>query len=161
MATLKVDVVSDVICPWCYLAHARFEKALGVLRSEPGLEALALERKWVPYLLMPKLDPRHGSIPKRRSYRRRFGGSDEKVDRMVQKMSGLFTAEGLVYELDGQIGSTLHAHRLAEWAADQGKQDELMVAMFRRYHTHGVSPVCGGAARAIGLRGGSVRSAGR
>lgn len=156
--TLRVDVISDVICPWCYLGHVRMKRALRRLGNAAGLD-LHVERRWVPYLLVPGLDPRRGSLKKRASYRRRM--SEMAVAAMETKMGALFAAEGLQYELDGFIGSTLDAHRLAEWASDRGKQTELMEVLMERYHSAGISPAdkAGLVEAAVEVRPTAVRHA--
>eukprot|EP00947_MAST-08B_sp_MAST-8B-sp1_P001421 g1421.t1 len=135
---LQVEIVSDYICPWCYLGYRRFAAAVQNLPQPADVTV-----RWVPYLLNPRLDPNapYGAgIPKRKAYLKKFDNSEARVQKMEASMTALFEAEGIRYELDGTMGSTLNAHRLAELAGDKGLQTRFAEVMFERYHSRGLNP---------------------
>ena len=136
---LTVRIVSDIICPWCYLGLARLTKALQLLQEAFPLH-VHIQMQWVPYLLNPSLAPER-LISRRIMYRKKFNGDVAKVNAMEKQINALFIQEGLApYTLDGHVGSSLNAHRLVELAHGKGLQTKLMEVLFRKYHTEGHSP---------------------
>jgi len=136
---LDVRVVSDVICPWCYLGTERLSKALQLLQKEFPTQ-ISISQRWIPYLLNPGLSSEK-IVSKRRMYEKKFNGDLFKVKKMERSIAKLYLAEGLPkYTLDGNCGSTLNAHRLMELVKDVGLQTQLMNVLFRKYHTEGKSP---------------------
>jgi predicted DsbA family dithiol-disulfide isomerase len=150
---LTCEIVSDVICPWCFLGHARLSLALVALRAcwrdDGGARRrphLRVEKTWVPFLLMPGLDPNR-KVLKRASYLKKFRGDAGKVEAMGAKLRRLFAeveVEGgaVAYTLDGHLGSSLHAHRVAEIAKDVSPecQTRFVLEVMRRYHEEGLAP---------------------
>ena len=135
---LDVCIVSDVICPWCYLGIARLDKALVQLSQH--WQTLTVRKRWIPYLLNPSV-PIEKSIPRRKMYIKKFGGNINKVESMERTIAAQFQEEGLpAYNLNGHVGSTLTAHRLSELAVESDSQSALMESLFRRYHIEGRSP---------------------
>jgi predicted DsbA family dithiol-disulfide isomerase len=129
---LKIDVVSDVICPWCYIGKRRLERALAMLAPEQ-----AVELAWRPFELNPGM-PREG-VP-RREYRTRKFGSWERSQELDQRVTLAAAEEGLAFSLDRQerTPNTLDAHRLL-WLAEQERvQDAVAERLFRAYFVEGV-----------------------
>ena len=143
MVTLSIRVVSDIICPWCYLGNKRLEDALQILEKQwnaSSSQKITFHKIWIPYLLNPRIPP-DKLISRRQMYLKKFNNSQEKVDKMERNIGILYEKGGLPkYNLDGHVGSTLNAHRLLELARETGHQTELMKCLFRRYHTEGKSP---------------------
>ena len=126
---LRIDIVSDAICPWCWIGKRNLEAAL----DELGWEA---EVHWHPYQLNPDM-PRAGLA--RTAYRSQKFGSAERAAQLDVQVTASAAAAGLEFHLDRQhrTPNTVLAHRLARWAADQGVQTPLIEAMFQAYFQDG------------------------
>ncbi len=129
--TLKIEIYSDVICPWCYIGKKRLEKALEMVRGE--YEALVT---WLPFELNPEM-PREGHD--RKSYlTEKFGGS-EKLDEMDARVGEAAQEEKIPMKI-GKIRrspNTLDAHRLIWMAEKEGLQDMVVEALFKAYFCEG------------------------
>mmetsp|Transcript_14403 Transcript_14403/g.36466 ORF Transcript_14403/g.36466 Transcript_14403/m.36466 type:complete len:239 (+) Transcript_14403:423-1139(+) len=136
-ATLTLDVISDFMCPWCFLGSQQLGRALTALRRTQGPE-LAIHVRWRPYFLRDPSDARRAS--KRDMYRRRLGGGDAAVEAMAAKFTAALQPFGERYTVDGQVCSTVPAHRVCEWVRRQrGEAAQWRVAneLFRAYHSRG------------------------
>jgi len=126
---LAVDVMSDVICPWCYIGKRRLEKAVA---AHGG----SVRVRWLPFQLNPQM-PKEGVS--RREYRtRKFGTWERSLERDAQ-VAAAGAGEGIHFAFDrvGRTPNTLDAHRLV-WLADaEGVQDAVVEALFRAYFTDG------------------------
>ena len=124
---LTVDVISDVICPWCFIGKRRLEKAL------EGRPAVV---HWHPFQLNPDM-PREGID--RKSYRIRKFGSWERSNELDTHVAAAGRGEGLSFNFDRQFRtpSTLDAHRLIWLAGERGVQDAIVEALFLGYFTDG------------------------
>jgi predicted DsbA family dithiol-disulfide isomerase len=126
---LHVDVISDVICPWCYVGKRRLEKAIAAFDGQ-------LTVRWLPFQLNPTM-PKEGM--RRREYRTRKFGSWERSLELDARLVEVGTAEGIKFAFDEieRTPNTLDAHRLI-WLADKvGVQDAVVEALFRAYFTDG------------------------
>ncbi len=126
---LSVDVISDVICPWCFIGKRRLEKAVAA-HGGP------VKVRWLPFQLNPTL-PKEGIS--RREYRIRKFGSWERSMELDANIIAVGKQEGIhfAFDLMERTPNTLDAHRLI-WLADQeGCQDAVMEALFRAYFTEG------------------------
>jgi len=126
---LSVDVISDVICPWCYVGKRRLEKAIAA-HGKP------VKVRWLPFQLNPTM-PKDGIS--RRDYRTKKFGSWERSLELDAQMAAAGQAEGIHFAFDRteRTPNTLDAHRLI-WLADkEGIQDAVMEALFRAYFTEG------------------------
>ena len=124
---LKIEIVSDVICPWCFIGKRRFEKALQLL--QPGIET---EVHWRPFELNPDL-PAGGMD--RKLYRTRKFGSWERSQALDAQLAEAGAGEGIHFAFDRmeRTPNTFDAHRVI-WLADrQGVQDAVVEALFRAY----------------------------
>jgi predicted DsbA family dithiol-disulfide isomerase len=129
--TLAVDVISDVICPWCYIGKRRLEKAIGAVGGQHECRVC-----WHPFQLNP-LMPKDGIS--RREYRVRKFGSWERSSELDAHVAAAGAAEGIRFAFDRieRTPNTIDAHRLI-WLADQeGVQDAVVEALFRAYFTEG------------------------
>jgi len=127
---VRIDVVSDVVCPWCFIGKHRLEKALA-LRPD-----VAVEVHWRPYFLNDWI-PREGIS--REEYLTTKFGSPERYKGIAQRVSAAAAAEGLVYATD-KIKSqpnTLDCHRLIRWAEAIGKAAEMKQNLMDFYFTQG------------------------
>ncbi len=127
--TLIVDVISDVICPWCFIGKRRLEKAIAT-HGEP------VTVRWQPFQLNPTM-PREGIS--RREYRIRKFGSWERSMQLDANLVAAGKEEGILFDFDRmeRTPNTVDAHRLI-WLADkEGIQDAVMEALFRAYFSEG------------------------
>lgn len=128
---LSVDVISDVICPWCFIGKRRLEKAIAALEGSPEVRV-----RWLPYQLNP-LMPKEGIS--RREYRTRKFGSWERSQTLDAQVAAAGEAERIHFAFDRieRTPNTLDSHRLI-WLADtEGVQDAVVEALFREYFTDG------------------------
>src|SRR3984957_19117775 len=129
--TLSVDVISDVICPWCFIGKRRLEKAIAILDRQHEVRV-----RWLPFQLNPTM-PKEGIS--RREYRTRKFGSWERSLELDAKVVTVGEAEDIHFTFDRieRTPNTLDAHRLI-WLADkEGVQDAIVEAVFRAYFTEG------------------------
>lgn len=128
--TIRVDVVSDVVCPWCYIGKRRLEAAIR------GLPDVDVTVHWRPYRLDPTIPPE--GYPRRWYMERKFGSSD-RVDEVFAHVTDEAAGEGIAFDLDAiKIASnTLNAHRLIHWAGPAGVQDAVKEACLRAFFCEG------------------------
>jgi predicted DsbA family dithiol-disulfide isomerase len=127
---VKVEIWSDVVCPWCYIGKRRFETAL---QGFPH----PVELTWRSF----QLDPSATSSPAGAHVSHlaeKYGRTVEEVKGMVDNVTATAAAEGLEYRLDlAQSGNTFDAHRLLQLAKDHGVQDLLKERLDKAYFTEG------------------------
>jgi predicted DsbA family dithiol-disulfide isomerase len=128
---MHIDIVSDVICPWCYIGKRRLERALA---RRPGLVAT---RSWRAFQLNPDL-PVEG-VPHGLYLAAKFG-SAQNAGRACTALTAAGRAEGIDFAFDriGRAPNTLRAHRLIRFAADEGGGDDVVEALFRAYFSEGL-----------------------
>ena len=134
--TLSIDIVSDVVCPWCYIGKRRLEAALALLRDdEPDVRPAM---RWHPFELNPDLP--HEGID-RRSYLERKFGSVERTRGIYERVRAAGLAAGIAFALDSIVRqpNTRDAHRLIDWAQRQGDADALVEQLFRGFFLEGRS----------------------
>lgn len=129
-ATFHVDIVSDVMCPWCYIGKRRFERMV----AQHG--DYSFQVTWRPFQLDPTLPP-HGLA--RTDYLTRKFGGPEAVEAVYGPIRAAGAAEGLAFEFDRIAVSpnTVNAHRLIAWAHQQGTADRMVEALFAAYFIDG------------------------
>jgi predicted DsbA family dithiol-disulfide isomerase len=128
---LHIDVISDVICPWCYIGKRRLEKAVAALDRQHEVRV-----RWLPFQLNPTM-PKEGIS--RKEYRTKKFGSWERSLELDAQMSAVGETESIHFALDRieRTPNTLDAHRLI-WLADkEGAQDAVVEALFGGYFTEG------------------------
>lgn len=145
---VRIDVVSDIVCPWCFIGKHRFEKAIALNPDIP------VEVHWRPYFLNDWI-PREGIS--REQYLTTKFGSPERYKGIAQRVSAAAAAEGLTYAMDkiSRQPNTLDAHRLIRWADEIGKAAEMKQRLMDLYFTEGADltshTVLAQAAADIGL----------
>ena len=124
---LKVEVVSDVICPWCYIGKRRLERALAALDGE-----LSAEIRWLPFQLNPGM-PREG-MP-RAAYREAKFGSVERARQLDARVAAEGKGEGIEFAFDriDRTPNTVAAHALIALAQEQALGAAAVEALFRAY----------------------------
>jgi predicted DsbA family dithiol-disulfide isomerase len=133
-AELAVDVVSDVVCPWCYIGKRKLEAALAELRArEPHLEPKV---RWHAFQLNPDL-PR-GGIPRTAYLEAKFGGKARAAE-IYSRVQAVGAEVGIAFAFERitQQPNTLDAHRLIAWAQERGDADALVERLFRAYFIEG------------------------
>lgn len=130
---LAVDVVSDVVCPWCYVGKRKLERALDELRQQEP--ALAIAVRWHPFELNPEL-PTEG-IAREAYLDAKFGRTTGIHDRV--KAVGSSVGIDFAFERIGRQPNTRDAHRLVAWAQQSGDAAALVEALFRAYFVDGRS----------------------
>jgi predicted DsbA family dithiol-disulfide isomerase len=148
MNPVTIDVVSDVVCPWCYIGKRRLEKAIA-LNPENKVEV-----RWRPFLLNPWV-PREGMA--RNDYLTTKFGSVEAYRRIAGRVAQEAANEGLSYAVERitRQPNTIDAHRLILWAAARGKAAEMKQRLMDLYFAEGAdlsdAAVLAEAGRAGGL----------
>ena len=133
---VRVDVVSDVVCPWCFVGKRRLERALATLRgAHPGRD-LGIRVTFKPFELNPGL-PREGID--RAAYRRAKFGSAERLRLMDARLAAAGESVDIRFAFDKirRTPNTFDAHRLLWLAESLGTQDALAEALFRAYFLDG------------------------
>jgi predicted DsbA family dithiol-disulfide isomerase len=131
---MRVDIWSDIVCPWCYIGKRRFETALAAVPD--GASVQVVHRAFQLDPAMPK-----GQLFNHREVlMRKYGMSAAQVAAAQERLEAIAAEEGLEYHLaDTRTGNTLDAHRLVRHAADQGIQDAVVERLFRAHFTEGRS----------------------
>ncbi|MGA7488135.1 MAG: DsbA family oxidoreductase [Xanthobacteraceae bacterium] len=129
-SALPIDMISDVVCPWCFIGKRRLEKAIA-LRPE-----VAVEVRFRPYFLNPWV-PREGIS--RKDYLTTKFGSPERYGSIAQRVAQAAAAEGLTYALDRiqRQPNTLDCHRLIRWADEIGSAARMKQRLMDLYFTEG------------------------
>jgi predicted DsbA family dithiol-disulfide isomerase len=129
--SLTVDVISDVICPWCYIGKRRLERAIAAVEGQHEVQV-----HWHPFQLNPMM-PKEGIS--RKEYRTRKFGSWERSLELDAKVIAVGESEGIHFAFDKteRTPNSVDAHRLI-WLADQhGCQNAVVEALFRAYFNEG------------------------
>jgi len=129
LVIMIIDIVSDAICPWCYIGKRRLERALA-MAPQPDLQI-----GWRPFQLNPDM-PLEG-MDRQEYLRLKFG--DRAGGRMYQAVEEAGRAEGIPFNFDRirRTPNTLLVHRLIRYAAREGHQDDVVEAAFRAYFVEG------------------------
>ncbi len=129
---MKVEIWSDVMCPFCYIGKRRFEKALDELPGKENIEVI-----WKSFQLNPdlKTDPTKNVNQYLSEVK---GMSMERAAQLNQQVTEMAAGEGLQYDLDRAIiANSMNAHRFSHFALSKNKQDEAEEQLFKAYFTEG------------------------
>ena len=126
---LTIDIVSDVVCPWCYLGEKRLEQALAE-------EAGPIVVRWRPYQVDPTIP--EGGLDRAEYMEKKFGKSG-RLQSVHDNLTRLGAEVGLPFAFDKITRSpnTLDAHRLIRWAASAGVQSRVVDRLFEAYFVEG------------------------
>jgi predicted DsbA family dithiol-disulfide isomerase len=127
---LTIDVVSDVVCPWCYLGKRRLDEAI----RESGDPSITV--RWRPFQLDPSI-PTAGLD--RRAYLMAKFNDEARLQAIHDRLTALGAEVGAAYAFDKieRAPNTLDAHRLIRWAGAEGRQDAVVDRLFRLYFEEG------------------------
>ncbi len=124
---MRVDIWSDVICPWCYVGKARFEKALNAFTHRDEVEVV-----YHSFELDPS-SPRGVSESNLSMLSKKFGKSRAEALAMDDHVGSLARAEGLGFDSGRPVGNTFDVHRVLQLGRDRGVQQELLSAVNEAY----------------------------
>ncbi len=129
MPTLEIDVVSDVVCPWCYLGKRKLDAAM------KQVAPFEYDVRWRPFQLDPTIPPE--GIARVDYMSRKFG--PEKIAAIHARLEEAGKEDGIAFAFDKITRSpnTLDAHRLIRWAQGSGKQSEIVERLFSNYFVEG------------------------
>lgn len=127
---IHIDIVSDTVCPWCFIGKRRLERAL---RARPDVE---FQLGWRPFQLNPEI-PRSG-VSRAQYLNTKFGGNS-RAQRIYENIAASGLEEGLAFNFKAirHQPNTVDSHRLVRWAASTGKQDAVVEALFLAYFMDG------------------------
>ncbi|MBX3570258.1 MAG: DsbA family oxidoreductase [Rhizobiaceae bacterium] len=130
--SISIDLVSDMVCPWCYVGQKRVEKAIGAL---PDIDVTV---RWRPYQLDPTIPP---AGKDRRAYMLAKFGSEQRIREIHARIEPIGAAEGIDFDFDAikVAPNTLDAHRVVRWASNAapGVQNDLVKRLFKLYFEEG------------------------
>ncbi|MCC9738335.1 DsbA family oxidoreductase [Streptomyces sp. MNU89] len=124
---MRVEIWGDVVCPWCYIGTARFEKALTGFVHRDQVEVIHRSFELDPARDKTHVEPVHKMLADK------FGPQGPGMDRQAATTAA---GEGLAYRTDRQVGSTLDAHRLLHLAKAHGLQHQLLNLLFEANFAH-------------------------
>jgi predicted DsbA family dithiol-disulfide isomerase len=127
---MQIDIVSDTVCPWCFIGKRRIERAMA-MRPEVKFDVF-----WRPYRLDPTV-PREGVD--RKAYLKAKFGDSPRSSAMGDAIRSEGAGEGIEFAFDkiAKTPNTLDSHRLVRWAAGAGVQDDMVERLFRAYFREG------------------------
>jgi len=127
---MKIDIISDTICPWCFIGKRRLARTL-TMRPQPGVEI-----SWRPYQLNPDM-PIEG-MDRAQYLANKFGGAG-RADRMYERIRATGREEGIDFHFERirRTPNTVNSHRLVAFADRHGVQDAVVEALFMAYFVEG------------------------
>ena len=130
LPVLQLDVISDVICPWCYIGKRKLDAALAEVTD------FKINLMWRPYQLNPETPPE--GVDRKKAMIRKFGPDGGK--QIFKSVLAAAEGTGINWDFDKieRTPNTLNAHRLIRWAASTGQQHELAEALFSAYFEQGL-----------------------
>ncbi|TDT77820.1 putative DsbA family dithiol-disulfide isomerase [Litoreibacter halocynthiae] len=127
---VKLDIISDVICPWCYIGKAHLDRALEAAPDHP------FTIEWHPFQLNPTMP--EGGMDRREYLEHKFGGKEGAV-RVYGQIAEAAEAAGLDIDFGAiqRTPNTINAHRLIHWAGLEGRQTAVVSKLFKAYFKEG------------------------
>ncbi|WP_298256326.1 DsbA family oxidoreductase [uncultured Litoreibacter sp.] len=127
---IKLDIISDVICPWCYIGKAHLDRALEANPDHP------FTIEWHPFQLNPTMPD--GGMDRREYLEHKFGGKDGAL-RVYGQIAEAAVAAGLEVDFGAiqRTPNTINAHRLIHWAGLEGRQTAVVSKLFKAYFKDG------------------------
>lgn len=131
---MRVDIWSDIVCPWCYVGKRRFETALAAFDGRDDIEIVHHA-----FQLNPQA-PRDRTSSRGEMLMAKYGLTSEQLAATDARMTQVAADEGLDYHLDATVtGNTRDAHQLVHLARESGLQDAMIERLYRAYFTEGRS----------------------
>ena len=145
---IRVDIISDVVCPWCIVGYRQLKQAA----DATGIE---IETYWHPFELNRDMPPEGENL--REHIMRKYGSTAEQSAQARQQLASIGEPLGIDFQFadDSKIVNTFAAHQLLHWAQGAGKSQDLKLALFDAYFTQGQDvsqpEVLADAAASVGL----------
>lgn len=126
---MQLDIVSDTVCPWCYIGKRQFQRAMEIRGKND------FDYRWRAYQLDPNIP--EGGVDRKAAMERKFGPDEARA--ISKRIYEAGEEVGLTFNFDKIKVSpnTLDSHRVIRWAGSAGVQDEIVEIIFRRYFTDG------------------------
>ena len=126
--SIRIDIVSDVVCPWCIIGFKQLQKALAQLGDEADVDL-----HWHPFELNPQMPPEGQDL--REHVAQKYGTSVAQTRAARARLTQIAESLGVEFRYNEgmRIHNTFRAHQLLHWAGTQGKQTELELALFESY----------------------------
>ena len=135
MKELKIDIVSDVSCPWCIIGYKGLEKAL-----DNTQEDVKAEIEWHPFELNPQMPSQGQELVEHLTEKYNISEAQCEQNKQVVEQRGLDAGYEFGIRGGGRIYNTFDAHRLLHWAKEHKKQTDLKLALFDLYFKQGGDP---------------------
>ncbi|KAL2002891.1 hypothetical protein VTN02DRAFT_5608 [Thermoascus thermophilus] len=119
MTNFNVHIVSDTVCPWCYVGHKRLSRAIATHKLAHPSDTFSVS--WHAFYLNPGA-PTYPGRDKREHYNSKFGV--ERTDAMFARLAAVGAAEGIAFKFGGRTGRTRDSHRLIWWAGQKQQQQQ-------------------------------------
>lgn len=128
-ADIRLDIVSDVVCPWCLIGFKQFEQAMTIT-------GVSVQVFWHPFELNPDMPPEGENL--REHIARKYGTSPEDSVKARARLTQLGADLGFDFNYadDMRMYNTFKAHQLLHWAGTKGRQHDLKMALFGSFFTH-------------------------
>lgn len=126
---LRIDIVSDVVCPWCIVGYRQLEKALHASGTD-------YELHWQPFELNPNMPPEGQNL--REHLAEKYGATTEQSQENRLRITQAGAALGFAFNFvdDMRMHNTFNVHQLLHWAEQQGRMHDLKQALFAAHFTH-------------------------
>ena len=126
--SIRIDIVSDVVCPWCIIGFKQLQRALGELGDE--VEA---DLHWHPFELNPQMPPEGQDV--REHLAQKYGTTTAQSHAARTRLTQIAESLGFEFRYSDamRICNTFRAHQLLHWAGEQGKQTDLELSLFECY----------------------------
>ncbi|MCA0928657.1 DsbA family oxidoreductase [Ruegeria profundi] len=126
--TVQVDIVSDVVCPWCIVGFLQLDQALLQTNTQARI-------RWHPFELNPAMPSEGQNL--REHIMEKYGSTPDQSQQARQQLTKLGAELGFAFNFDddSRIMNTFSAHQLLDWAETQGRQHPLKMALFKAYFT--------------------------
>jgi predicted DsbA family dithiol-disulfide isomerase len=125
---LRIDIVSDVMCPWCIIGYRQLAQALDAVGTDHEIH-------WHPFELNPEMPPEGQNT--REHIMEKYGSTPEQSERSRQQMKALADDLGFDFQWtkDSRMHNTFNTHQLLHWADTQGRKHDLKLALFTAHFT--------------------------
>ena len=127
---LQIDIISDVMCPWCIIGYRQLEEALDATGTEH-------EIRWHPFELNPNLPPEGQSITE--NFQQKYDSPPEKTRETMEMYAEIGAQLGFEFNLDddSKMHNSFNLHQMLHWADQQGRKSDLEMALFTAHFTDG------------------------
>ncbi|OSS49204.1 hypothetical protein B5807_05404 [Epicoccum nigrum] len=130
MTNFNINIVSDTICPWCYVGKKRLEKGIAAYKQKHPESNDTFSTQWFPFYLNPDSGK---SLDKREAYVKKFG--EERTNTINQMLAKVGQDEGISFKFGGKTGNTRDSHRLVQLGKTKSPQMQTRVVeeLFNAY----------------------------